>query len=243
MRKASSGTWKAPQVPWTRNTFAVAVPVAAVAVIAGIVSFGHIETLALSVHQTLAAARMLPGSVDFLIVAGSAILLAGSALGWLGVVPGVAATLFANVESGLPHGPLSAVIASWPAVAFTLATLMLERWLKRQVTSASGAPGPGGQGHGSTGTHLPLPASGPRPARAPRKPSVRAGQAAAGRPDETAPAGIDETALLAELLTSGKPLPSVRALSLATAGIPRSRQVERVLEQARARQNGGSSHD
>jgi uncharacterized protein DUF2637 len=236
VKKANSGTWQAPQVPWTRNTFAVAVPVAAVAVIAGIVSFGHIETLALSVHQTLAAARMLPGSVDFLIVAGSAILLAGSALGWLGVVPGVAATLFANVESGLPHGPLSAVIASWPAVAFTLATLMLERWLKRQVTSASGAPVSLPPGTGSTGTPLPLPASGPRPGRAPRKPSVRAGQAAA-------PAGIDETALLAELLTSGKPLPSVRALSLATAGIPRSRQVERVLEQARARQNGGSSHD
>ena len=135
------------QMTWTRQALIAAVPVAAVAVIAGIVSYGHIETLALSVHQYLAAARMLPGSVDFLIVGGSVILLCGSQLGWLGVIPGVAATLFANVESGLPYGPLSATVAAWPAVAFTLATLMLERWLKKQsVTSGTLAPAGAGTG-------------------------------------------------------------------------------------------------
>ena len=106
-----------------------ALPVALVAVIAGVVSYAHIEGLAMSVHQSIATARMLPFSVDFLIVAGSVILLAGSELGWLGVIPGVGATMFANIESGLPHGPLAAAVAGWPAVAFTLATAMLERWL------------------------------------------------------------------------------------------------------------------
>jgi Protein of unknown function (DUF2637) len=106
--------------------------VGAVAAIAGVVSYAHIEGLALAVHQSLATARMLPFSVDFLIVAGSVILLAGSALGWLGVVPRVAVTLSANIESGLRHGPLSATVAGWPAIAFAPATFMLERWLRGQ---------------------------------------------------------------------------------------------------------------
>ena len=66
-------------------------------------------------------------------MAGSVILAAGCALGWLGLVLGVGATLFANLESGLPHGQLAAVVATWPAVAFTVASFMLERWLKSQV--------------------------------------------------------------------------------------------------------------
>ena len=66
------------------------------------VSFSHIEALALAQHQTIAEARLLPLAVDGLIAAGSVILLAGYWLGWLGVVTGVAATLFANIESGLP---------------------------------------------------------------------------------------------------------------------------------------------
>lgn len=118
---------------WDRQSVAAAIPVAVVACIAAVISYGHIETLALSVHQPLAAARLLPFAVDFLIVAGSAILLAGYWLGWLCVISGVAATLFANVESGLPYGPLAATVAAWPAVAFTVASFVLERWLRRQA--------------------------------------------------------------------------------------------------------------
>lgn len=118
---------------WDRQTTAAAVPVAAVAVVAGVVSYSHIEALALAQHQTIAQARLLPLAVDGLIAAGSVILLAGFWLGWLGVVCGIAATLFANVESGVPYGPLSATVAAWPAIAFSVASFMLERWLKRQV--------------------------------------------------------------------------------------------------------------
>lgn len=114
---------------WDRSVVAVGVPVAAVATIAGVVSYGHIESLALSVHQTLAAARMLPFSVDGLIVAGSVLLLNRSLLGWLCVVPGIGATIYANVMSGVGHGPLAATVAAWPAAAFALSTFALERWL------------------------------------------------------------------------------------------------------------------
>lgn len=134
-RHAGTGTL----VSTLANQSLAAVPVAAVAVFAAIQSYSHIEALALAQHQSLADARMLPFSVDFLIVAGSVVVLAGYWLGWLGIVAGVMATLFANVESGLPFGPLSATVAAWPAVAFSVASFILERWLKRQSEPAAEA--------------------------------------------------------------------------------------------------------
>jgi hypothetical protein len=104
-----------------------------VAVIAGEVSYSHIMALGLRTGHTIADSRLLPLAVDGLIVAGSVILLAGSPLGWLGVALGIGATVFANVESGLPHGALAATVAAWPAIAFSVATFVLERWLKSQA--------------------------------------------------------------------------------------------------------------
>lgn len=115
---------------WNRMALLAALPVAAVAVIAGVVSYSHIEALGLMTGQTLADARLLPLAVDGLIVAGSVILLAGYGLGWLCVSAGVVATLFANLEFGLPYGWLAALVSTWPAVAFTVATFVLERWLR-----------------------------------------------------------------------------------------------------------------
>jgi hypothetical protein len=126
---------------WNRMAIVAAVPVAAVAVIAGVVSYSHIEALGLMTGQSLADARLLPLAVDGLIVAGSVILLAGSWLGWIGVSLGVAGTLYANVMSGLPRGPLAAAVAAWPAVAFTVASFMLERWLKSQAAVSVPVPG------------------------------------------------------------------------------------------------------
>jgi hypothetical protein len=115
-----------------------ALPVAVVALIAGVVSFSHIADLGLRTGQSPVDAHLLPLAVDGLIVSGSVILLAGSRLGWIGVALGVAGTLYANVMSGLPRGPLAATVSAWPAIAFTVASFMLERWLKAQVGQASG---------------------------------------------------------------------------------------------------------
>lgn len=140
-------------VTWTRRAGAAALPVAAVAIIAGIVSYSHIEHLALAEHQPLTLARLFPFAVDGLIAAGSVVVLGGEQLGWLAVVPGVAATLFANIESGIGYGPLAATVAAWPAVAFSVASFVLERWIKRLA----------GQPPASTG----VPAAPPFPAAAP----------------------------------------------------------------------------
>ena len=120
----------------TRSVLLAALPVALVALVAGTVSYSHIVGLGLRTGQSPVDAHLLPLAVDGLIAAGSVILAAGSWLGWLGVVPGVGATLFANLESGLPHGQLAAIVATWPAIAFTVASFMLERWLRSQAAAA-----------------------------------------------------------------------------------------------------------
>jgi Protein of unknown function (DUF2637) len=118
----------------SRPVLLAALPVALVALVAGTVSYSHIVSLGLRTGQSPADAHLLPLAVDGLIVSGSVILLAGSRLGWIGVALGVAGTLYANVMSGLPRGPLSATVAAWPAIAFVSASFMLERWLKAQVS-------------------------------------------------------------------------------------------------------------
>lgn len=128
---------------WNHVLAVVALPVATVAAVAGVVSYSHITALGLRTYQGQADAHMLAIPIDGLIVAGSVLLAAGSALGWLGVTLGVAATLFANLQFGLPHGALSAAVSTWPAVAFTVACFMLERWLRsrrRQAPAAQDAP-------------------------------------------------------------------------------------------------------
>ena len=113
--------------------------IAAVAGVAGVVSYLHIYGLTLTLHQPVIVARLMPFAVDGLIVVGSVVLLTEAAawwLGWLGVGPGVTISLFANVESGIRYGVLAAIWAGIPAVAFSLATFMLERWLKAQAEHA-----------------------------------------------------------------------------------------------------------
>ncbi len=110
---------------------------AAVAAVAGVISYTHIYRLTLALHQPAMVARLMPIAVDGLVVVGSVVLLQSAPgqrwLGWVGVGPGVAISVFANVESGIGYGVLAAAWAGIPAVAFALATFMLERWLKAQA--------------------------------------------------------------------------------------------------------------
>jgi len=109
-----------------------------VAAVTGRISYTHIYELTLALHQPVMVARLMPFGVDGLIVVGSVILLDATPvdwwLGWLGIGPGAAVSLFANVMSGIRYGWLAAAWAGVPAAAFTLATFMLERWLKAQAS-------------------------------------------------------------------------------------------------------------
>lgn len=101
----------------------------AVAAFAFVVSYSHIYDLGRAHAQSGTAGRMLPLSVDLLIVAASLALFiqrrqAETPTGlarWLPRVvlwTAIGATVAANVEYGLPHGWLAAVISGWPGAAF-----------------------------------------------------------------------------------------------------------------------------
>jgi len=96
-----------------------------VAAIAAVVSFVHIEHLAVTHGQTALASALLPVSIDGTVGAASLVMLraarAGLATPWLArfmLGLSVAATLAANVGYGLPYGLPGALLSGWPAVAF-----------------------------------------------------------------------------------------------------------------------------
>lgn len=119
--------------------------VLAVAVVAFIVSFAHIETLALASGYSIATARLLPFSVDGLILASSTALLTGArpGLARAGLVLGIVATLGANVAAGAEFGVVGALVNAWPAVAFIVASEILLSTVRaaRDLPSAEGAAG------------------------------------------------------------------------------------------------------
>jgi hypothetical protein len=102
-----------------------AVVVLAVAALAAVVSYSHIYDLARARGQAGVAARLLPLSVDGLILAASLVMLLEARSGrsapvlarvMLGL--GVAATVAANVAYGAADGLTGAAISAWPAIAF-----------------------------------------------------------------------------------------------------------------------------
>jgi hypothetical protein len=105
--------------------FATAAVVCAVAGFAAVVSYSHIYGLGRAHGQDGTAARLLPLSVDGLIVAASLVLLHGArndrdapALARLMLWFGISATIGANIAYGAGYGLLGALISAWPAVAF-----------------------------------------------------------------------------------------------------------------------------
>ncbi len=120
-----------------------------VAAIAAIVSYSHIYDLGRANGGSGVAARLLPLSVDMLILVGELMLLheadaKGSrfALGWVLVWSGIAATLAANVAYGAQYGILGALIWGWPAYSFILAAAGMVAVVKRGATANDTAATP-----------------------------------------------------------------------------------------------------
>jgi Protein of unknown function (DUF2637) len=121
---------------------ATAVAVSSVAAFAAVISYDHIYDLARQHGGTVLAARLLPLSVDGLILAMSLVMLHEARHGdqapalarcMLGL--GVAATVAANVTYGVAFGVLGAIIWAWPAVAFVGAVevdLLMVRKARRE---------------------------------------------------------------------------------------------------------------
>ena len=105
--------------------FVTAAVVCAVAAFAAVVSYSHIYGLGRAHGQDGTAARLLPLSVDGLIMAASLVLLhearndrdaprLARVMLWLSI----GATIGANIAYGAGYGLLGALISAWPAAAF-----------------------------------------------------------------------------------------------------------------------------
>jgi hypothetical protein len=111
-----------------------------VAAIAAIVSYSHIYDLGRAHGGTGVPARLLPLSVDMLILVGELMLLHEAdtkgrrfILGWALVWSGILATLAANVTFGAQFGTVGAVIWGWPAYSFILAAAGMVSVVKRSA--------------------------------------------------------------------------------------------------------------
>lgn len=109
-----------------------------VAAVTGTISYGHIFWLTLALGGSRLVGHLMPFGVDGQIVMGSIMLLAARGRqrhwGWLGIVPGLAESVFANYMSGLPHGHLAAAWYTVAAEGFAVASFLFERLLKSLVS-------------------------------------------------------------------------------------------------------------
>jgi hypothetical protein len=128
---------------------ATAAVVCAVAAFAAVVSYSHIYGLGRAHGQDGTAARLLPLSVDGLILAASLVLLHEARNGrdapalarfmlWLGI----GATIGANIAYGAGYGLLGALISAWPAVAFIGSVEIAMQQVRRARGPRASAGGP-----------------------------------------------------------------------------------------------------
>ena len=113
--------------------------VALLALIAGVVSFGHMHELARGAGEGPLTAALIPLSVDGMIVASSMSLLVdsrtgrhGGVLPWTLLVWGSAASLAANVAAASPAIE-GRMIAAWPSFALMGAYELLMRQVRHTV--------------------------------------------------------------------------------------------------------------
>jgi hypothetical protein len=125
----------------TTTTLAVAI----VAAVAAVISYRHAYELVSTHGETGLTARLLPFTVDGLILAASMLILDSNrrhqsvpplARWCLGA--GILATIGANLAHGLGHGLIGALISAWPALAlagsFELLMTLVRREKKASVT-------------------------------------------------------------------------------------------------------------
>ena len=126
-----------------------ALAVATVAAVAAVISYRHAYELVSTHGETGLTARLMPFTVDGLIVAASMLILdanrrakpvPGLARWCLGA--GIVATIGANLAHGLGHGPIGALVSAWPALALAGSFELLMMLIRAEHrTEAGRSPG------------------------------------------------------------------------------------------------------
>jgi Protein of unknown function (DUF2637) len=189
--------------------FTTAVAVASVAAIAAVVSYSHIYDLGRTHGQSGVAARLLPLSVDGLILAASLTLLLAArnsqrapALPRFALWLGIGGTVAANLAYGLPYGPVGAVLSAWPGAAFVLGIEILLGSLRRSQAVPETAPVAAADA---------VPEAAPAPGSARTRTAPKALPRSASRARRGTPAQRDPVTVFAAELERGE-LPAIRTL-------------------------------
>jgi hypothetical protein len=136
------------------SAMAVGLSLATVSLATGFISYTHISALTQVYWQNWKTAHLMPLAVDGQIVIGSVYFMETEGrkrfLGLIGVVPGIAESLYANWQSvAPPHGTPWLVVfeahlwATVPAQAFACSTVLFERWLhSRRAPRPVASPAP-----------------------------------------------------------------------------------------------------
>jgi Protein of unknown function (DUF2637) len=126
-----------------------ALAVAAVAVVAAVISYQHAFGLVRSHGESGVTARLVPFTVDGLIWAASMLVLDASRRGqpiprlaaWsLGA--GIVATVGANLAHGMGHGPVGMLVSAWPALALVASFELLMMLIRTGRRARAGEAGP-----------------------------------------------------------------------------------------------------
>jgi hypothetical protein len=125
--------------------------VATVAAVAAVISYRHAYELVSTHGETGVTARLVPFTVDGLILAASMLILDANrrhqpvpplARWCLGA--GILATIGANLAHGLGHGPIGALVSAWPALAlagsFELLMTLIRSGNRADATTATTTP-------------------------------------------------------------------------------------------------------
>jgi hypothetical protein len=125
--------------------------VATVAAVAAVISYRHAYELVSTHGETGITARLVPFTVDGLILAASMLILdanrrnqpARPLARWC-LGSGIAATIGANLAHGLSHGPIGALVSAWPALAladsFELLMTLIRTDSRANITPAPPRP-------------------------------------------------------------------------------------------------------
>ena len=120
-----------------------ALAVATVAAVAAVISYRHAYELVSTHGESGLTARLVPFTVDGLILAASTLILDASRRNqpapplarWC-LCAGILATTSANLAHGLGHGPIGALVSAWPALALAGSFELLMTLIRaRTVTS------------------------------------------------------------------------------------------------------------
>ena len=123
-----------------------AAAVATVAAVAAVISYRHAYELVSTHGETGVTARLVPFTVDGLILAASMLILDANrrhrpvpplARWCLGA--GILATVGANLAHGLGHGPIGALVSAWPALALAGSFELLMTLIRTEPTASRAA--------------------------------------------------------------------------------------------------------